>query len=137
MKTKGILIAAALLLLVTVSSCIGALFSGDAFSSVEDLYGTEWIYKGDGTLGLKFYSGGQVTCFLDNSYGIETISGTYEYIASTKTLSFKNLTWYSAKTMKATMIINGAHIKDGRTMEVIARFPEDGGVTESVLFYKQ
>ena len=92
MKTKGLLITAALLLVTIVSSCFGETVPKEDFTRVEDLYGTEWVYKGEGTLGLKFYSGGQVTCFLDNSYGVETISGTYEYIASTKTLSFKNLT---------------------------------------------
>ena len=136
MKTKGILISAALLLTMIISSCIGETVPKEAFSRVEDLYGTEWLYKGEGTLGLKFYSGGQVTCFLDNSYGVETISGTYEYIASTKTLSFKNLTWYSADTGKVSMILNGAHIKDSKTMEVVARFPEEGE-TETAIFYKQ
>ena len=137
MKTKGLLIVATILLSAFLTSCIGeSIQDKEDFSRIEDLYGTEWVYKGDGTMGLKFYANFQVTCFLDNSYGVETISGTYEYITSTKTISFKNLTWYSTETGKVAMIINGAHIKDSRTMEVIARFPEEE-VTETAVFYKQ
>lgn len=120
-----------------VTSCVGEVISQkEDFSRIEDLYGTEWVYKGQGTLGLKFYANYQVTSFLDNQYGIETISGTYEYMASSKTISFKGLTWYSADTGKPSMVINGAHIIDSKTMEVIARFPEEGE-TETVKFYKQ
>lgn len=133
---KKLLAITALLLSAIVSSCVVEQIPKGDFTRIEDLYGTEWVYKGEGTLGLKFYSGYQVTSFLDNSYGVETISGTYEYIASTKTLSFKGLTWYSVETRKPSMVINGAHIIDSRTMEVIAQFPQEGE-TERVNFYKQ
>lgn len=138
MKTKGLLITTALLLATIVSSCIGETVPKEEFSRIEDLYGTEWVNKtSDGTaaLGLKFYSGYRVTCFIDNQYGVETISGTYEYITSTKTISFNGLNWYYTDTGKLAMNINSAHITDSKTMKVTFRSEE--GKVEYDYLYKQ
>lgn len=129
---RKLLIIAAFLLTTILSSCSKLEFG----STINDIIGTEWIFKGtDGTFGLKFYQDNIVTCFLDNKYGIETINGTYEYIVSTKTLSFKGLTWYYIDSGKMALQVNGAHIIDSRTMEVIAR--DASGEVGTDYFYRK
>ena len=129
---KKLLIIAAGLLITIVSSCSRLEFG----TSVNDIIGTEWILKGtDGMFGLKFYSNNEVTSFLDNKYGVETINGTYEYLESTKTLSFEGLNWYYRETGKLALSFNGAHIIDSQTMEVIAR--DSSGEVRTVDFYRQ
>ena len=129
---KKLLIIAAVLLTATMSSCSKLEYG----SSINDIIGTEWILKDtDGTLGLKFYSNNIVTCFIDNKYGVETVNGTYEYIESTKTLSFKGLTWYYVDTWEIAFSINGGHIIDSRTMEVISR--DSTGEVGTDYFYRQ
>lgn len=115
-----------------ISSCVKADFG----TSINDLIGTEWSYTDDdGTIGLKFYANNAVTSFLDNKYGIATINGTYEYIASSKTVAFNGLTWYYAETGKVAMTMTGAHIVDNKTMEVVMQTP-DGGVEKDYLYRK-
>lgn len=117
---KKLLLITALMLTVISSSC-----TKEFGTSINDLIGTEWSYQGsDGTLGLKFYANNVVSSFLDNKYGVETINGTYEYIVSTKTLSFKGLTWYYADSGKPAFTMNGAHIIDSNKMEVIMKTAE-------------
>ena len=123
---------AAVLLTVIVYSCTKPEFG----SSINDLIGTEWSFQdSDGTLGLKFYANNVVSSFLDNKYGIETINGTYEYIVTTKTLSFKGLTWYYAESGKPAFTMNGAHIIDSRKMEVVIKTPE--GEIETDYLYRK
>ena len=84
---KKILTFLTVLVPLLVSSCTKAEFG----SSIGDLIGTEWSYTDNegGTIGLKFYANNAVTSFLDNRYGIATINGTYEYIASSKTIALR------------------------------------------------
>lgn len=130
MKSKLFIITALLVSIFT--SCSKMEFG----SSISDLIGTEWSYKDeDGTLGLKFYANNVVTSFLDNKYGIETINGTYEYIESSKTISFKGLTWYYADSGKPAFTMNGAHIIDSNKMEVVIKTAE-GDVETDYLYRK-
>ena len=129
---RKLLIVSALLVTTIVSSCSKL----DYGSSINDLIGTEWSYQdSDGTIGVKFYRDNVVTSFLDTKNGVETINGTYEYFVSTKTISFKGLTWYYTDTGKVAFTINGAHIVDSKTMEVVIRLP-DGSVETDHLYRK-
>lgn len=132
MKVNKLLVVTSLLLSLLVLSCSKKDFG----SSISDLIGTEWSYTDDeGTIGLKFYANNVVTSFLDNKFGIATISGTYEYIESSKTLAFKGLTWYYSETGTVAMTMTGAHIVDDKRMEVVLQIP-DIGVEKDYLYRK-
>ena len=121
-----------LLLCFSVSSCIGLEYG----SSVKDLYGTDWAYKGEtASMGLSFSSNGTVLSYIDNQYGVQTVTGTYDYIASTKALAFKGLAWYYANTGNLAFQIISAHILDSKTMKVDIK--DFAGTMEEYYFYRQ
>ncbi len=135
---KRLLIVVALLLTAIVSSCTKpeSITKPEFGSSINDIIGTEWsIQNSDGTLGLKFYANNVVSSFLDNKYGVETINGIYEYIVTTKTLSFKGLTWYYYDSGKPAFTMNGAHIIDSHKMEIIVKTAE--GEVETGYLYRK
>lgn len=123
---KRIIIIIAVMLLAFVS-CTKAEFG----ASINDIIGSEWSAKGENvTLGLKFYANGAVTSFVDNQHGIATVSGTYEYMSSTKMLSFKNLIWYDYETGEPSLEMTGARVLDSQKMEIVLRTIEGEVISE-------
>lgn len=118
---KRLLIVVVVSLTAIVSSCSKLEFG----SSVNDLIGTEWINQdSEFTIALKLYANNVVKSFIDNEHGIVNNSGTYEYVVSTKTLSFKGLSWYFIDTGKLSLTITGAHIIDEHVMEIVTKSAE-------------
>lgn len=133
---KKIILFLSLVVSSVFTSCGLLDVDDDYFTSIKDLYGTEWTYQDDqGTIGLKFYTNNQVLCFLENKYGIQTINGVYNYIESSKMLSFNGLTWYNRDTGKVAATFQGAHIVDSKTMKLTIQ--QGSGEIEYSYLYKQ
>lgn len=108
----------------------------DYFTNITQLYGTEWTISNEqATMGLKFYKDGQVMCFLENQYGIQTVNGVYNYIVSSKMITFDGIVWYDSTTHKPALTFQGAHIIDRKTMKVT--IVNKQGEVEYDNFYRQ
>ena len=132
---KRLLIVVVVLLTAIVSSCSKPEFG----SSINDIVGTEWSWSWvdneiELTIVLKFYSNNVVKSFIDDIHGIVNNSGTFEYLISTKTLSFKGLSWYYIDTGKLSFTITGAHIIDEHVMEVVMKSADGEVLTD--YFYR-
>ena len=121
-KNKEIMRKLFLYLVIPLLLVVSCTKNESSEITLNNLIGSEWSYSGDEvTIGLKFYANNEVTSFLDNQYGISTVSGYYELIESSKILSFSRLVWYDAETGRAAMMITGAHIVSGSMMENVVQ----------------